>query len=380
MAQPVDITPDPRYVSSRGKADYFHGREQIIADFLDACDKSIETKGGTIFLVEGAPGSGKSALLIECAERAAKKGWRVAKHLYARALHDVTTMRRQVGASLHFRIESMKSGIWPVEVTATFAQPRPADVLRKKGPPLLLVYDEAQMLHNVSIIPRPNATRSIAIETLNLIHEGQLGRPVMLLAGGLGNLTKVFGEFEIARFAKNCRVVLGPLEPDAERAWLLDWLSTHAKAKGNPKVWIDAIMQETQGWPHHVLSYVIPALRRIYAANGAMTPQGLAHVLQAGWKNRESFYITRTNVFNPEQLRALVRPFAAEQSGTTRSYGAIMESLSAVVPHEEVESLFNEALRKGVIGRHGTEYVIPIPSIHAWVQRKYGIPQLARYN
>ena len=58
----------------RGEAKYFHGRTQILEDFRKLVERSDRAKSGTTFLIQGAPGAGKTALLAECAKQAKRKG------------------------------------------------------------------------------------------------------------------------------------------------------------------------------------------------------------------------------------------------------------------------------------------------------------------
>ena len=52
----------------RGPAKYFHGRKQILHDFNELVERATQADSGTTFLIQGAPGAGKTALLYECGE------------------------------------------------------------------------------------------------------------------------------------------------------------------------------------------------------------------------------------------------------------------------------------------------------------------------
>ena len=239
--------------------------------------------------------------------------------------------------------------------------------------------DEAQYLRSLSERPIADKTRETATETIQLIHNGLLGRPVMLLAGGLGTTTQVFRELGISRFGQQRRIELGSMEPKAERALLHDWLTIRGKAQGDPTPWIDAIMQETHGWPHHIMSYVGGVMAYLPAAKGVMSPKGLQQVLAAGRADCTEYYLQRTGAFRSKQLRALVRGLPGGQPVTHASDDDILASLTTAFPQQgEAERLFDRALEKGVLSRQGTQYVIPIPSMHTWLEREYGSHQLAQ--
>jgi len=58
-------------IGDRGHARYFHGRKTILADFSNILHLAVHKDyehNGTIFLIQGAPGVGKTALLYKCSE------------------------------------------------------------------------------------------------------------------------------------------------------------------------------------------------------------------------------------------------------------------------------------------------------------------------
>ena len=84
------------FVPDRGPAKYFHGRKQILNDFGKVLDYSTQNKRGTIFLIQGAPGAGKTALLSECEKIAERKRWKVA-NIPVRAIWSVAELRQTLG-------------------------------------------------------------------------------------------------------------------------------------------------------------------------------------------------------------------------------------------------------------------------------------------
>lgn len=379
----MTLAPGPdwtdRDVFDRGKAAFFHGREPILRTFQKECARASQTNGGTILLIEGAPGAGKSALLHECFDWAARSGWLVAENMEPEALFDITQMRKQMGQLRHFQIDKGTFGFKGLGLSASPAQNRPVDALAAAEQPLLLILDEAQLLYSVSTMPQNDVSRRIATSTLKQIHNGTLGKPVILLAAGLGTTTRVFSDLGISRFGRRRRIELGSLARGAERALLHDWLTIRAKAQGDPAPWIDAIMRETHGWPHHIMSYVDSVMMHLPDAKGVMTSPRLQQVLAGGREGCTEYYLERTGAFNADELEALVRGFPAGQPGTTTSYKTILASLTTAFPRQgDPERLFDRALEKGVLSRQGSQYVIPIPSMHTWLEREYGSHQVAK--
>ena len=134
----------------RGPAKYFHGRKQILHDFGNILWRSDQGKSGTIFLIQGAPGAGKTALLAECEKLARDRKWKIAKIsslafwsptelqncLGAKGILGITGGSLQIGASIFGKIE------------ATVNQQSEALLKRLQSgrKPLLLILDEAQTL------------------------------------------------------------------------------------------------------------------------------------------------------------------------------------------------------------------------------------------
>ncbi len=59
----------------RGTAAYFHGRKDIISSFEIVLSDTITLNAGTTFLIQGAPGAGKTALLTKLSEKAQGEKW-----------------------------------------------------------------------------------------------------------------------------------------------------------------------------------------------------------------------------------------------------------------------------------------------------------------
>ena len=85
-------------MDDRGPAKYFHGRKREW-QFVEARlqEAAAARRGGTIALVQGAPGSGKSALLHEYGTRAAKLNWRVLYDLDCEALYNPAALAHAAG-------------------------------------------------------------------------------------------------------------------------------------------------------------------------------------------------------------------------------------------------------------------------------------------
>ena len=206
---------------------------------------------------------------------------------------------------------------------------------------------------------------------LDFIHNGKLGRPVILLAAGLGTTLKSFESLQVFRFASNCFVELGALGKGAERPVIQDWLKKDG-GKGDPKAWIDAIAQEAHGWPHHILSYVYPAaVNQLRVDDGIMTTDGLNAVLKVGREGPNAYYEQRMNGFSRMQRRSLAELIVNIPSEEGLDEEDIKASLSHEYGKTEADKMIHDALRKGVLDERSGCYVVPIPSMHPWLKNEY---------
>ncbi len=357
----------------RGPAKYFHGRRAILTTFTQECLDAAADKSGTIFLAQGAPGVGKTALLAECVKRAKAAGWRTA-NIDPQALWDPHELHRSMGVGRKMKVTAAEGRLGVLGFASAGVTARaPLSVIRllKSGRgPLLLVLDEAQRLHLTAT--RPVETVESVSTVLTRIHNGQLGQPVILLAGGLSTSRSAFGKLGISRFEGDCLVNLGRLSPMAERAVLHDWLTKDGKAQGNVTPWIDAITEETHGWPQHILSYVKPALEQLHKDDGYLTDQGLAGVLRNGKARRRAYYQGRTDDFTAEELGPLTEALLAGTPADGVAKRVILASLAKNYSLDEANRLFEHALLKGVLARRGKGFAPPIPSMHNWLVSEYG--------
>ncbi|MXW15569.1 MAG: ATP-binding protein [Rhodothermaceae bacterium] len=365
----------------RGPTRYFHGRRKILRDFEEYLGRATQANGGTTFMVQGAPGAGKTALVYECEQNALRKGWGVAS-IPPHALWDSGALLHGLGGGRRIKIAggSGKVGfdaVVKVEVGLDLAvneQNRTVlEILEDGTKPLLLMLDEAQVLGKIEI-PAPG--RWHANSVLDKIHNGGLDRPVLLLAAGLGTTADAFKSLGVSRFDGSSFIELGALGKEPARAVIQDWLQKEGGAKGDPTEWIDAIAQETHGWPQHIQSYVRRAVNHLRENAGTMTPKGLHTILEDGRELRSAYYEQRAREFDEEHRHSFAKLFVnvPEDGSITRSI--VMSSLSQDHGPVEAANLFDKALDNGILHRQAGRYVVPIPSMQNWLVSNYGREQI----
>ncbi len=383
-SKPCTQTPDvgksspPPTGRDRGPAAFFHGRKAIISSFETTLSDTIALNAGTTFLIQGAPGAGKTALLDKLRLAAEDQKWKTAE-IGPAALWDVKSLRESIpDRNILKRLSGKVNAGLPeggsIEISMKDSVETIKKVLRSGRKPLLLILDEAQHLGIEGVVP--NEMRGVVTGVLDEIHNGKLGRPVVLLAAGLGTTESAFDSLGISRFVGDCIVGLGPLDRESERAAIRDWIVKEGAAKGNPDPWIDAIAKETHGWPQHIISYVKPAVRYLKSNHRQMTDDGLRIVLEKGSEFRLQYYRQRARGIPMEQRQSIAKAIVDIPLGETKTYKEIMGVLMQEYDEQFADNLFNKALKKGIIDeRDDGDYGIPIPSMQTWLIEAYGRKQ-----
>ncbi len=367
------------FIEDRGPAEYFHGRQEITDTFTSALKRYRAKKGGTTFLIQGAPGAGKTALLAVLSEKARGEKWTVAT-INLKDLHNPASMAQALDKS--YNIDKQVALSYGVEffgrahVKRIQGSASSEDILRNFAPRrgLILVLDEAQYLGNLNDTP---TEKHLVRDTLDMIHNGGFGKPIMLLAAGLGTTESAFKSLGISRFVGESLINLGRLDKESERKVIRDWIVKEGGAKGNLDPWIDAIVKETHGWPQHIISYVKPAASYLKSNNRQMTDDGLRIILEKGNEFRKIYYETRAKDIDMEQRQSLARSLAHLPIGGTTTRTSIISILREEYPPEVADNLFKQALEQGIIDkRKGGVYGVPIPSMQTWLIEEYGREQI----
>ncbi len=363
---------DPlRKSTDRGATPYFHGRTPILDSFENRLVDDKENNEGTIFLVQGPPGIGKTALLDECRKKAKREKWEVRK-LVVTALWDPDLMaeclglkKKEVatektiggGGKVKYFGASLEGGLSRTTKKAT-PKVTPKSLIQKIKDPLLLILDEAQRMGESKNINGPY--KDEVSDLLTEIHNGELGKPVILLAGGLGMTHAAFKALGISRMAAQCHFDMKPLEEEEERQVIKNWLKRAGKAKGDTTDWINAITQETYLWPRHVDSYARNAAHLVYANDGVMTPELLRLVMEKGREERMEYYQGRLYGVDNDDILRLVKIFRNAQEHVPKK--ELLEKLG--------EAVFAQVVSQGVLYRKNGFYTIPIPSLHKYLTER----------
>ncbi len=377
-----------------GRAKYFHGRDALWNKFYDILKDAHRERGGTIFLVQGPPGAGKTAILHEFADRAEKTGlWdhqrieiacmynprRMAAALDGSAYVDRTVLSTgrtaMVGVSQgveftrekHAREAAMHRGPSSDEVLRSLTASSTKD--------LLLTLDEVQNLsaHKASL-----ERRTAIMDVLDIIRNAACGGPVVLLAGGLGNSADVLGGFGMSRLFRDCLHNIGVLDAIAERKVIRDWIVKGGEVGHKVRMhtlnrWIDTIAAETDGWPQHIHCFA-PEAARWLRRHGSLMPDTVPEaVMERGKADKQAYYSQRVSSIYPPYRIALAALVKRYPSGAGWDMRRIMRAFQEVVlPGDSSMEVFREAVRNGVLTETQGLYKFPIPSMQRWLLHHYG--------
>ncbi len=367
------------FIEDRGPAEYFHGRQEVIDMFTSALKRYLSKKRGSTFLIQGAPGAGKTALLDQLRLVAEDRKWKTAE-IDAPALWDVKTLResipdRNILKKLSGKVNAGLPEVGSIEISVKDSAETIKKVLKSGRKPLLLILDEAQMLGGSN---KPvGQQHTVAANVLKAVHNGRLDRPVILLAAGLGTTESAFNSLGISRFEGESLINLGRLDKDSEYKVIRDWLTEAGGAIDDPTPWIESISEQTHGWPQHIISYVKPAANYLKSNNHQMTDAGLRIVLEKGAESRLRYYRQRAHDIDGEQRQSLARSLAHLPIGGTTTRTSIISILEEEYPPEVADNLFKQALEQGIIDKNEDGYYgVPIPSMQTWLIEAYGRKQV----
>ena len=381
-----------------GRAEHFHGRADVWRAFKEALKNAQLGSGGTVFLVQGPPGAGKSAILYEFGERVnAMPSWTHC-HIDIDALHDSARLARMLGDDSYAdrSTTSTKSTTtvgaqvvvsgqrsWQAGGSTEHSGPSVDALLIKHATKtgLLLTVDEVQGMQMCLAIPAlKRALRSI----LSAIRNSELRVPVVLLVGGLGNSLDVLSEFGMSRLPIDNVVNLGRLDADAERRVIRDWImKSGGVGDAHPHIverWVGSIAAETDGWPQHIHNFAPQAAQWLQDHGGLMPENVPEEVLETGRARKREYYVQRVSGISRRFRQALARICAKTHNGASLDEYQLLSAFMKAVwegdrqnASEIAKSTFQACVWKGVLSIDDEgDYRIPIPSMQDWLLTTYG--------
>ncbi|MCY4233537.1 MAG: ATP-binding protein [Bacteroidetes bacterium] len=364
----------PTSPDDRGPSKYFHGRDDIRTFFSGRLNHYEQLRGGSIILITGAPGAGKSALLSVLSDDASKMGWCVNTQMTPEKFANPVEMADTLGV----KYKSRKTGsatlnlpvykhFWQSEKEKS---PSVSDIIRSaaRAQPLLLVLDEAQHLQILAEIPQDKKVAQAVLETL---HNGKIGHPVVFLAGGLDTSRQAFGSLGVSRITSANRVRLGPIDQGPAKEVIRDYVCGEFGCEV-PENWLDLLASRSQGWPQHLVCYAHAAGHVLASLQRPSSTSDLEDALSEGRSAQEDYYNARAHDITYGQREAIASVFAKIPINGTVRKREVVNALHKGYSKEVAEEKFRLALHQGILNeREDGLYGIPIPSLYSWLVENY---------
>ena len=332
-------------------------------------------------------------MLDEFSKQAAAGRWHVAKISHA-ALHNPealaddldesyplkTTRKTEGGGSLEVPVVAghLKRGK-EEEYSGATVRRLLKNAAKRKG--LVIKLDEIQNLKIEGLIGED--VTAAMMRNLGDIHNGDIGAPVILLAGGLGNSETVLETFGISRIPDENVCYLDSLDRGATKAVIRDWLIWGGGVlEGHPHLpqWEKTLAAVSHGWPQHVHIYAQEAAKWLYHHGSEQIPDVPATVLDTAGVKRVRYYVKRANKLKEPYRKALANLLQQKGKQSILTEEELMSVLSGPQSHAEAEKMFEESLvHKGIIAETPDGgYIVPVPSMHDWLVDRFAQPSSSR--
>jgi len=357
---------------------------------------------------QGAPGAGKSALMLECMEAVRRHStpgdpW-VAVAIYPETLMssvDVALgivaavneesarlsetasgpagsgLRRLLGLGAGLIEELSERGVAlggvsvggkPADSGAS-AQTVSAQRVFREAAPLLGKVRVAVFVDEAQNIPVTEPTKGVVA----CLHSPPGRIPLVTAFFGLSDTRRVLRDCGLSRFARGRTCNLEPLSTEDATASLRRMLDAYyAGADGEKAVWASALAELSQGWPQHMNCVGVEAGRVIRASGGRVERHLLERALEHGVEGKNEYYEGRVEAGSgrPWVYRRLAEA-AAKKAGAMSealSYDEvrILTESARRQSDESMDEFLTNALHAGLLApapRMPDYYKIPIPSL-----------------
>ena len=384
---------------------HFAGRASELSVILSTIANAQPGAAGLTLIVQGAPGSGKTALLREAARRFESAGNR------NRAIYigdpwppgaDRQTLEKLASAAFDIPPEEFRSIGTSGRTARLSASVVQASDMRSQatGPVALAGWLDFENAFAARVADC--ARTLVLIDESQNFEDGTLLRalhtqhtfPILLVCGGLSNVRDRLVELGISRLSNNAVIHLGALDgADAREAALsaVRWTveqgtvppirHTHHQVED----WADAIAEASMGWPQHLSSYLTGTWQALADSESMeLSDANLAVALHKGASLCAAYYADRITAAKVDPRVALAVHQGLEGSGLD-AYDRAFEATEAAVaslprsarlahdhnhPNGTVECLAS-LLKSGVVEtkQDGFSMGSPIPSMTEYLGR-----------
>ncbi len=421
---PLDIWLDRTDRAEVGREPFFRGRDAEYETFRNTV-KSLNAGqiGGGTMVFQGAPGAGKTALMMECMEAARQHStpedpW-VAVAVEANTLNSATGVvrimieeatREQERLSVEFpgrvsrsigklknigqkrlsdltgRTDTVSAGGMDVTMhgkSEGIPNPGnpPAELVFRDASPvfegmrLVIFVDEAQN------VPVGESTKGI----INCLHKSSQGIP----------LVTAFSAWAIPAKHWSNAVFRGCPETGQSR-----WTLSRTRIQGmryntslTPiisrvllnRTWVDALIELSQGWPQHVNNVSIAAGRVARDHEGSINERLLSKAIELGRERKEEYYAYRLDACSGDPWIYRQLALAAWDRDGVLSWYEI-DSLSRFARSlrgQSTDEFLIDAIHAGIlteVKRLPKHYELPIPSLGEYLRALPVVPPPEHHN
>ena len=392
-----------------GREPFFYGRDDEYDVFCNAVGSlSSGRVGGGTMVFQGAPGAGKSALMLECMEAVRRHStpedpWvavsirpetlmssvDVVMDLVIAANEESNRLSKmasneivqklnkllQLGEKLYRELVERGGGVAGFTVDGKLEAGSRSDknmtsarVFRNAAPLLekfhLVVFvDEAQ---NTPVV---DTTQGV----MDCLHN-PLGNISLVTAFfGLSDTQQVLHQCGLSRFAAKRVANLEPLSMgDAAGSFQRLFNAYYTGTEDEKAVWVNALAELSQGWPQHINQVGVAAGQVIRANKGRLGKHLLSQALDEGIEQNNDYYTGRVEAGSNRawvyKRLALVAAKKEGQFADTLSYDEIdlLTEAARKRKNESIEDFLTNALHAGLLAPVGgmlDHYKIPIPSL-----------------
>ena len=382
------------------RAPFFVGRERELASFRNALSFAAEgrTKGKTL-VFQGAPGAGKTALMLECAELADQSNAEGEHNIrYVCVLVEPNQLGSVDGlfGVVHEAIQlqapkiagrtvGFLKGLAARGITVGgfgLGPERSGDLdavskLQKLEPAwdglvVLLFVDEAQNIRKTDVTE----------DIVQYLHAGTKNSTVLLACFGLSDTTDNLVQLGISRTSLKRRHNIGRLTlEEAQRSISLAFeaFKIRGDAEGRQE-WLTRLAEASQGWPQHLWILTQAALRELKDHGRNVRDTDLNLALAAGEAAKRQYYDDRLAAAGrwQEACRIMARTLEGRPFLTSRELQKTIAPFQAEQRAAEGHPApFSAFLRKtvhaGVLSQTGPDaYNVPIPSFAQYLREEPG--------
>ena len=392
-----------------GREPFFYGRDDEYEVFQGAANslRSGIVGGGTM-VFQGAPGAGKSALMLECMEavkrqstpddpwiavsirpQTIKSSVDVVMDLVITANEESNRLSKmvsneiswnlknllQMGEKLYGELAERGVGVAGFTVGGKSQAEHRSDITMtssrvfRNAAPLLEKFHIVVFVDEAQNTPVADTTRGV----MDCLHNPIAKISLVTAFFGLSDTEQVLRRCGLSRFADKRLVNLESLSMESASGSFRRLLDAYYTGDAEEKaVWANALAELSQGWPQHINRIGVAAGQVIRTNKGRLERGLLSQALDKGTERKHDYYAGRlAAATNPPWVYKKLALAAVKKQGefvNTLSYDEIdlLTEVARKRKGESIEEFLTNALHAGLLcPARGMldHYKIPIPSL-----------------